>query len=65
MAGLVQDMYMYIMQKCTSSSTAPLHNLHILCSAGIPTYLPISISSGDVLPLSRVTTDCCALHRIL
>ena len=53
------------MQKCTSSSTAPLHNLHILCSAGIPTYLHVLISSGTVPPLSRATTDRCALHRIL
>ena len=37
-----------VIQKCTSSSTAPLHNLHIFCSAGMPTYLPISISSGTV-----------------
>ena len=52
-----------VMQKCTSSSTAPLHNLHILCSAGMPTYLPVSISSGAVPPLSRATTDRCALQR--
>lgn len=45
------------MQKCTSYSTARLHNLQILCSAGIPTYLPDSISSGAVPPLSWATTS--------
>ena len=54
-----------VMQKCTSSSTAPLHNLHILWSGGIPTYLPVSISSGAVPPLSHATTDHCVLHHIL
>ena len=45
-------------QKCCSSSTCRvLHDLHILSSTGRPMYLPVSICSGAVPPLSRASRD--------
>ena len=54
-----------VVQKCTSSSTAFLHNFQNLWSGGIPAYLPVSISNGAVPPLSHASKDRCALHLIL
>ena len=51
--------------KCTSSSTAALHSLHILCSASRSTYLSVLISSGAIPALSHATTGRCALHHML
>ena len=54
-----------VVRKCTSSSTAFLHNFQNLWSGGIPTYLPVSISNGAVAPLSHASKDRCALHHKL
>ena len=55
-------------QTCAGQVTVtllPLCTICISCFAGIPTYMPVSISSGAVPPLSCATTDRCVLHHIL
>ena len=48
--------------KCASSPTSELHNLQSLCSAGIPVYLPVSISSIADPPLNLAKREWCALE---